>query len=55
LERALPLCSNLLKEGGLVYAESGLALEFAEAKRRNGWRTGKSSAPTRPGWCSIIY
>jgi len=30
LERTLPLCSKLLKEGGLVYAESGLALEFAE-------------------------
>jgi 16S rRNA (guanine(966)-N(2))-methyltransferase RsmD len=32
LERALPLCSKLLKEGGLVYAESGLALEFAEGE-----------------------
>jgi len=30
LEKALPLCATLLKEGGLVYAESGLALEFAE-------------------------
>jgi 16S rRNA (guanine(966)-N(2))-methyltransferase RsmD len=32
LERTLPLCSKLLKEGGLVYAESGLALEFAEGE-----------------------
>ncbi|MYM22889.1 16S rRNA (guanine(966)-N(2))-methyltransferase RsmD [Duganella sp. FT135W] len=32
LERALPLCSKLLKEGGLVYAESGLSLEFAEGE-----------------------
>ncbi|NVM76859.1 16S rRNA (guanine(966)-N(2))-methyltransferase RsmD [Duganella sp. SG902] len=29
LERTLPLCSKLLKAGGLVYAESGMALEFA--------------------------
>ncbi|MYM29278.1 16S rRNA (guanine(966)-N(2))-methyltransferase RsmD [Duganella sp. CY15W] len=32
LERTLPLCTTLLKEGGLVYAESGLALEFAEGE-----------------------
>ncbi|MTV39039.1 16S rRNA (guanine(966)-N(2))-methyltransferase RsmD [Duganella radicis] len=32
LERTLPLCSKLLKAGGLVYAESGLALEFAEGE-----------------------
>jgi len=32
LERALPLCTKLLKPGGLVYAESGLALEFAEGE-----------------------
>lgn len=32
LERTLPLCSKLLKEGGLVYAESGMALEFAEGE-----------------------
>jgi 16S rRNA (guanine(966)-N(2))-methyltransferase RsmD len=30
LERALPLCTKILKEGGLIYAESGLSLEFAE-------------------------
>ena len=30
LEKTLPLCVKLLKEDGLVYAESGLALEFAE-------------------------
>lgn len=28
LSRILPLCTALLKEGGLVYAESGLALSF---------------------------
>ncbi len=32
LERTLPLCTGLLKEGGLVYAESGLSLEFAEGE-----------------------
>jgi 16S rRNA (guanine(966)-N(2))-methyltransferase RsmD len=32
LEKTLPLCSKLLKEGGLVYAESGLALEFADGE-----------------------
>jgi 16S rRNA (guanine966-N2)-methyltransferase len=30
LERCLPLCTRILKEGGLVYAESGLSLEFEE-------------------------
>jgi 16S rRNA (guanine966-N2)-methyltransferase len=29
LSTALPLCANLLKEGGLVYAEAGAALPFA--------------------------
>ena len=28
LAKALPLCANLLKEGGIVYAESGLPLVF---------------------------
>ena len=32
LSQALPLCAGLLKEGGLVYAESGAALPF------DGWR-----------------
>ena len=32
LEKALPLCGKLLKEGGLVYAESGLSMEFAEGE-----------------------
>ncbi|MET3130237.1 16S rRNA (guanine966-N2)-methyltransferase [Oxalobacteraceae bacterium GrIS 1.11] len=31
LARALPLCGVLLKQGGLVYAESGLPLTFDEA------------------------
>src|SRR5206468_2799188 len=31
LSQALPLCVSLLKEGGLVYAESSAALPFAEA------------------------
>jgi 16S rRNA (guanine(966)-N(2))-methyltransferase RsmD len=30
LARVLPLCPALLKEGGLVYAESGMPLPFAE-------------------------
>jgi len=30
LEKVLPQCGKLLKEGGLVYAESGLALDVAE-------------------------
>jgi 16S rRNA (guanine(966)-N(2))-methyltransferase RsmD len=30
LAKTLPLVKNLLKEGGLVYAESGLALPFGE-------------------------
>jgi 16S rRNA (guanine966-N2)-methyltransferase len=30
LSQALPLCAGLLKEGGLVYAESGSALPFAQ-------------------------
>jgi 16S rRNA (guanine(966)-N(2))-methyltransferase RsmD len=30
LERCLPLCTRLMKEGSLIYAESGAALEFAE-------------------------
>jgi len=31
LAKVLPLCANLLKEGGMVYAESGLPLVFDEA------------------------
>jgi 16S rRNA (guanine(966)-N(2))-methyltransferase RsmD len=30
LERALPLCVDLLKEGGMVYAESGAPLPFPQ-------------------------
>jgi 16S rRNA (guanine966-N2)-methyltransferase len=32
LAKALPLCVDLLKEGGLVYAESGAALPFGEGE-----------------------
>ena len=32
LERCLPLCARLLKEDGLIYAESGAALEFADGE-----------------------
>jgi 16S rRNA (guanine(966)-N(2))-methyltransferase RsmD len=32
LAKALPLCRNLVKEGGLVYAESGATLPFGEAE-----------------------
>lgn len=39
LARALPLCATLLKEGGLVYAESGLPLSFdaADGDARPDW------------------
>ncbi|SDG88892.1 MULTISPECIES: 16S rRNA (guanine(966)-N(2))-methyltransferase RsmD [unclassified Duganella] len=37
LEKTLPLCGKLLKEGGLVYAESGLALEFADGEAVPEW------------------
>ena len=30
LAKVLPLCANLLKEGGIVYAESGLSMVFDE-------------------------
>jgi 16S rRNA G966 N2-methylase RsmD len=33
LERTLPLCAALLAPGGLVYAETGLALEFADGEQ----------------------
>jgi 16S rRNA (guanine(966)-N(2))-methyltransferase RsmD len=39
LEKTLPLCVKLLNEGGLVYAESGLSLEFAEGEAP-GWMAG---------------
>jgi 16S rRNA (guanine(966)-N(2))-methyltransferase RsmD len=32
LERSLPLCVRLLKEGGLIYAESGAALDWPEGE-----------------------
>ncbi len=32
LSQALPLCASLLKEGGLVYAESGESLPFAQSE-----------------------
>ncbi len=31
LAKVLPLCANLLKEGGMVYAESGLPLVFDDS------------------------
>jgi 16S rRNA (guanine966-N2)-methyltransferase len=39
LERALPLCGKLLKENGLVYAESGLPLTFEEGEAPE-WMAG---------------
>ncbi|WP_432380851.1 16S rRNA (guanine(966)-N(2))-methyltransferase RsmD [Duganella sp. P38] len=39
LEKSLPLAARLLKEGGLVYAESGLALEFADGEAPE-WMAG---------------
>jgi 16S rRNA (guanine(966)-N(2))-methyltransferase RsmD len=42
LSQALPLCASLLKEGGLVYAESGAALPFAETEQGEtpAWLSG---------------
>lgn len=39
LARVLPICKNLLKEGGLVYAESGLPLTFddPEGEAKPDW------------------
>lgn len=39
LERALPLCGRLLKQDGLIYAESGLALEWPEGEAPD-WMAG---------------
>jgi 16S rRNA (guanine966-N2)-methyltransferase len=39
LARTLPLCAALLKDGGLVYAESGLPLSFDDPE-----------GPARPDW-----
>lgn len=49
LSRALPLCGALLKEGGLVYAESGLPLTFDEA---DGDARPDAARPdaARPDW-----
>jgi 16S rRNA (guanine(966)-N(2))-methyltransferase RsmD len=43
LSQALPLCAGLLKEGGLVYAESGAALPF-DPSAEGG------AAPWLAGW-----
>jgi 16S rRNA (guanine(966)-N(2))-methyltransferase RsmD len=39
LSQSLPLCKTLLKEGGIVYAESGEALPFDEAEAPD-WLSG---------------
>jgi 16S rRNA (guanine966-N2)-methyltransferase len=39
LSKALPLCRNLVKEGGLVYAESGATLPFDEVEQPE-WLAG---------------
>jgi 16S rRNA (guanine(966)-N(2))-methyltransferase RsmD len=39
LSKSLPLCKALLKEGGLVYAESGAGLPFDEAEAAD-WLAG---------------
>lgn len=39
LERSLPLCGRLLKDGGLVYAESGAALAWPEGETPD-WMAG---------------
>jgi 16S rRNA (guanine(966)-N(2))-methyltransferase RsmD len=43
LSQVLPLCASLLKEGGLVYAESGAALPLAGAE---------GAQEDRPDWLS---
>ena len=51
LEKTLPLCSALLKEGGLVYAESGAALPFgADAPE---WLAGFE--PLRSDKAGLVY
>ena len=45
LSQTLPLCKTLLKEGGLVYAESGLPLPMGELQRPewlDGWDCTRS-------------
>lgn len=37
LERALPLCTRLLNDGGLVYAESGLSMVIEEGVEMPEW------------------
>jgi 16S rRNA (guanine966-N2)-methyltransferase len=37
LERTLPLCTKLLNDGGLVYAESGLSLAFEDGGEAPAW------------------
>lgn len=37
LERALPLCTTLLNDGGLVYAESGLSMVIEEGVEMPEW------------------
>jgi 16S rRNA (guanine(966)-N(2))-methyltransferase RsmD len=44
LSQVLPLCANLLKEGGLVYAESGAALPLA------GGEAGETEQEDTPDW-----
>jgi 16S rRNA (guanine(966)-N(2))-methyltransferase RsmD len=45
LSQTLPLCTGLLKEGGLVYAESSAALPFAEAGAE-----AEGEAQSTPEW-----
>jgi 16S rRNA (guanine(966)-N(2))-methyltransferase RsmD len=44
LSQVLPLCANLLKEGGLVYAESGAALPLA------GGEASETEQEDTPDW-----
>ena len=49
LARILPLCAGLLTEGGLVYAESGLALLFADDFDADPALVGPDASP-KPEW-----
>lgn len=49
LARTLPLCAGLLKDGGLVYAESGLPLVFADDLGADVAGAAKN-AEDKPAW-----
>jgi 16S rRNA (guanine966-N2)-methyltransferase len=52
LSQALPLCAGLLKQGGLVYAESGVALPFAQDDGSQSDAQSESQPDVQPDWLS---